>query len=137
MKLVIDTNVLISALIRDSVTRKIIVYSGLDLYYPEISLHELRKHEKETISKTKLAKGNYRETLSKLFEYIELIPEEMILKSLNEAKKIMLRIDPDDVVFIASALSIDADIWTNDKDFNKQNKIKIWYTEDLIKLFLK
>ena len=137
MKLIVDTNILISALIRDSVTRKIIIYSGIDLYYPEISLHELRKHEKNIIRKSGSNKDSYRKILNKLLEYIELLPEEIVLKNLNESKKIMQNIDPDDVVFISAALGINADIWTNDKDFRKQRKIKIWQTKDLIRLFLK
>ncbi|MBS3060935.1 MAG: hypothetical protein J4432_05530 [DPANN group archaeon] len=33
----------------------------------------------------------------------------------------------------ALALSIDNDgLWTADKDFDKQNKIKVWKTKDLI-----
>ncbi len=45
MIFVIDTNILISALIRDSTTRKIIVKSGWEFYYPEISFHEVRKYK--------------------------------------------------------------------------------------------
>ena len=44
-------------------------------------------------------------------------------------------IDEKDVPFIALALSIKNDgIWTNDKHFKKQKKIKIFTTQDLIKL---
>lgn len=45
MKFVIDTNILLSALIRDSTTRKIIIKSGWSFYYPEMSFHEVRKYK--------------------------------------------------------------------------------------------
>jgi len=46
----------------------------------------------------------------------------------------MDKIDPDDTPFIAAALATNSDIWSDDKHFQKQNKIKVWKTEDLIGL---
>ncbi|MBI4014875.1 MAG: hypothetical protein HY365_02890, partial [Candidatus Aenigmarchaeota archaeon] len=52
-----------------------------------------------------------------------------------EAKRIMDKIDPDDTPFIALALAVENDgIWSSDKHFERQNKIKIWKTETLLKL---
>ena len=45
MILVIDTNILLASLIRDSTIRKIIVESGWGFYYPEMSFHEVRKYK--------------------------------------------------------------------------------------------
>lgn len=42
---VIDTNIILSAFIKNSTTRKIIVESGWDFYYPEMSFHEIRKYK--------------------------------------------------------------------------------------------
>ena len=36
MRFVIDTNIILSALIKDSSTRKIILKSGWNFYYPEM-----------------------------------------------------------------------------------------------------
>ena len=53
----------------------------------------------------------------------------------NEAKKIIGDIDQDDVTFIALALAIPNNgIWTEDKHFKKQNKIKIWSTKEILDL---
>ena len=45
----------------------------------------------------------------------------------------MEKIDPTDTIFIAAALSKNAAIWSNDKDFQKQNKIDVFTTKDMIK----
>ena len=45
MKIIIDTNVLLSALIKNSSTRTIIMESGWTFYYPEMSFHEVRKYK--------------------------------------------------------------------------------------------
>jgi len=46
MKIVIDTNVIISALIRDSITRKIIISSEMfNFFYPEDGIEEIMEHD--------------------------------------------------------------------------------------------
>ena len=83
MKLVLDTNILLSALIKDSTTRKIIVESGWKLYYPEMSFHEIRKYKDLVLKKANIAESDYVELLEYLLEYLILIPDEVILKHLG------------------------------------------------------
>mgnify|MGYP001616924247 CR=1 FL=1 len=47
MILVIDTNILFAALLRDSKTREILIDSPLVLYAPETIIKEIRKYENE------------------------------------------------------------------------------------------
>ena len=56
MKLVVDTNVLISALLKDSLTRKLIIHIDAKLYTLEFSREEIEKHKNEL-----LKKGNFNE----------------------------------------------------------------------------
>ena len=44
--------------------------------------------------------------------------------------------DSKDIDFLALALSINASIWSNDPHFKQQSLIKVFTTEDLLKLFL-
>src|SRR3989338_3860929 len=107
MKIILDVNIILSALIRDSVTRKIIVESNADFYFPEQSLHKIRKYQNYILEKSGLDEVEYLQVLEKLFIYIKLIPEEEFIQNWEEAKLIMENIDPEDAVFIASALSFD------------------------------
>ena len=106
MKIVMDVNVFLSALIKDSTTRKIIINSSLEFYFPEHSMHKIRKYQNYVLEKSGLGESEYLEILSKLLMYIKLVPAEELAKSWNDAKKIMEHIDSEDVIFIASALSI-------------------------------
>ena len=45
----------------------------------------------------------------------------------------MDKIDPDDTPFITAALATKSDIWSDDKHFEKQNKIRVKKTSDLVK----
>jgi len=136
MRLIIDTNILLSALIKDSATRKIIVKSGRDFFYPEMSLHEIRKYKDLVLKKSRMNEADYSKLLNYLLGYITLVPDEKILGNLNEAKKIMLHIDPDDVVFIATTLGLKESIlWSDDSDFKKQAKVKFLKSQQVVKLF--
>ena len=45
----------------------------------------------------------------------------------------MEHIDPEDIVFIATALSIsDSAIWSDDGHFEKQDKVKVLKTKDVV-----
>ena len=68
MKIVLDTNILISALIKDSITRKIIFESNSEFYYPETSLHELRKHKNFEFLQLDLTKHTELEKLPKKYD---------------------------------------------------------------------
>ena len=136
MKLIIDSNAIMSALIKDSKSREIILESEFEFYHPEISLRNIIKHENEIIEKADVSKEQFKEIYNVLLEKILLIKTETFLDKIKEAKEIMGRIDIEDVPFIALALSIPNDgIWTDDEHFQKQNRIKIWTTSNIIKGF--
>jgi predicted nucleic acid-binding protein len=136
MILVIDTNILISALIRDSTTRKIIVKSEWEFYYPEKSFHEVRKYKNLVLEKSGMNEQEYTEILNYLLKHVTLVPEEIIQQKLNEANALLGKIDPDDIIFLATALSLDnSKIWSDDRHFEEQDEVKVFKTKDIAKLF--
>ena len=136
MKLVIDTNILMSALIRNSMTRQIILKSGWKFLYPRISLGEIEKYKNYIIGKAGLSENDFQELFNIIINYISLIENSNYLDKLDEAEVIMRHIDEKDVVFIACALSCNNDsIWTDDGDFDKQNQVKIWKSEGVVDIF--
>ena len=133
MKIILDVNVILSALIRDSTTRKIILNSEFDLYFPEPSIHKIRKYKDYILEKSGLTKEESDKIMATLFKYIKLVPTEEIEKNWNEAKEIMEHIDKEDVVLIATALSIsDSVIWSDDRHFEKQDKVKVLKTKQMV-----
>ncbi|MBI4141956.1 hypothetical protein HY484_03470 [Candidatus Woesearchaeota archaeon] len=45
-------------------------------------------------------------------------------------------IDLNDAPFIAAALATQADIWSDDLHFQRQKRVRVWKTKDLLKTFL-
>lgn len=137
MILVIDTNIFLAGLIKDSAVRKIIVESGWEFYYPEMSFHEVRKYKDLVLEKSGMAEEEYTKLLNRLLGHITLVPEEQMRGKIEEANEILGSIDPDDVVFLATAFSIgNAKIWSDDAHFEKQNKARVFKTSHIINYFL-
>ncbi|MEK6853044.1 MAG: PIN domain-containing protein [Nanoarchaeota archaeon] len=133
MKLVLDANILISALIKDSVTRKIIFISRIIFYIPDFTLDEVLRYKDYIREKSKLSKSKFNELLSLILKYIIVIPFPVYSKHIKEAEQIIGNIDEQDIPYIALALAIKADgIWSEDSDFKKQKKVKVLTTKELI-----
>ena len=135
MKLIIDTNILISSLLKDSTTREILLNESLNFYLPEIVLSEVNKYLPYIIKKSELSEEEIKKLLNTLLENLILVPIDEYEKKMDEGMKIIGNIDEKDIQFIALALSIENDgIWSNDKHFEKQKKIKVFKAVDILKL---
>ena len=136
MTFILDSNIIISALIKDSKTREIIAKTDQKFLIPEIVIDEIRKYKGLIIEKSKMSEEDYTTVLKKLLSYIEVIPNEVTEQNLEKAIKIMADIDIKDVIFIAAALSYpDSKIWSDDKHFERQNEIKILKTKEMVLIF--
>lgn len=133
MKIIVDSNIIISALLYNSAKRMIIVLSGLDFYYPRSSQKEISKYKKEILEKSGITESEYEEVLNLLFKKIHIIEEDEIQNYLSEASELIGNIDPKDVPFIACALAYPNSVmWSDDRHFEKQNKIKILKQKDIL-----
>lgn len=133
MKLVIDVNIVLSALIRDSATRKLILESPDDLYFPEPSLEKIWKYKPYIIGKSGLPEKDVDKLLDALFKYIRLVPTDDLRDRWDRARRIMGHIDPEDVVFIAAALALEnSAIWSDDRHFERQHAVQIRKTSEMM-----
>lgn len=141
MKIIVDSNIIIAALIRDSITRKLIIDLSPDLYFPKAMLDEIKKYKSMIMEKTGLSEDSYILLFEKLFKYIRIVPDEHLVANKLPAQKIMGEIDPKDSLLIACAFSFEESvIWSNDPHLKKQKKIETYTTEEIIlniEIFLK
>jgi len=134
MKLVIDTNRIIASLIKPQSSRRIILDNKIQFITPDFTLSEIMKYREMVIQKANLIPEEFDLILYILFEHIDIAPKEDYETYLSEAKTLIS--DIKDLPFIALAIASKADgIWSDDTDFKKQNKIKIYTTADLFAYF--
>ncbi len=134
MILVIDTNIVLSALLKNGITREFLIAWPFPLYSPETILKEIRKYEGEILRRTGLIKDDFEILLELILSNVQIIEKEQYSAKLEKAHRLVGEIDKDDVPFLALALSIPNNgIWTeNIKHFRKQNEVKIWTTKELL-----
>ncbi len=133
MNIVLDVNVLIAALIRDSTVRRLIIEKDHEWHFPEQALEKVEKYKQLILEKSGLNNNELAELLATLLKYLTLVKKETIARQWDEAEHIMGSIDIEDAVIIAAALSVeDSVIWSDDKHFEKQNRIRVMKTKEMI-----
>ena len=134
MKLVIDTNNIIAALIKKGISRRIIFSPAINFITPEHTLQEISKYEKLICKKAKINKDEFQRLLNFIFEYITIIPKEDYEEFFKHSKTLIA--DIDDIPFIALCLASKADgIWSDDTHFKTKNEIIIFRTKELALAF--
>lgn len=135
MKIILDTNILISAIIKDSFIRKLLFENSTIIHIPDYVLDEIKEHEIEIAKKSKLGIDEMRFLIKKLIKNTEIVRRENILPFREKAREIIQNIDIDDVLIIASALYVNNSIiWSEDKDLKRQIIIKVCNTKEIVNL---
>ncbi|MBI2129297.1 hypothetical protein HYU07_03585 [Candidatus Woesearchaeota archaeon] len=131
MELVIDANILFSALIKNSHVRHFILLSGHSFYIPEYIFNEFYEHIKDVEEKSGLSRDEIKSVLNEIITManIKIILFNDFKEYSEEAKKISP--DVDDVHYFALALKLKCPIWSNDKKLQEQKTVEI-YTNDKI-----
>jgi len=136
MKLVVDTNILVS-FFRPSPVNEIISLSksfNLCLFSPAYAIEELKKQgiKQAVLKYSGLNSGQFNEQLSKLLELIETIPDESFKEFESKAMQL---IHDKDVPIFALALKLNCPIWSNEPRFKRQSVVVIFSNRDMIELF--
>jgi len=135
MKFIIDTNIIISALIKFGKTREIIFEGFFDLITPAYTLTEIEKHREEICEKSGLSNQQIDDIINLLFKYINILNPKVYYDFLVKASKLVN--DKKDIPFIVAAFSLNCPIWSDDKHFQKQKEIKIFTTKKMLELYYK
>ena len=135
MKLIVDTNIILKTLIKNSKVRAVLLNSNHQFYLPEYAIEEVEKHLPLLVEKTGLPEEEIKLALNILLTNIQVLPSEEVLEKWNEAKEIMGSIDEGDIPFLAASLTIVCDgIWSDDKDLKRQERVKVWNTREIMRL---
>ena len=132
MRIVVDTNRIIAALIKDGASRKLITHLKAEFITINFSKKEIEKYLKLILKKAKIDNEEFERIIEALERKMTNIDDRIIEKFIPKAKKIMDHIDPDDTPFIAAALATKAVIWSEDNHFQIQSKIKVYKTKELL-----
>jgi len=134
MEVVIDANIFIAALLKKGATRKLPLNDELAFYAPEYVIEEIFDHIQELEKKSHLPRSSLEELVKILLieSKMIIIPKDELRQFIKKADEITP--DPDDVMYFAAALKQNIGIWSNDKALQQQKTVKVYSTNDLIRL---
>lgn len=136
MNFVLNTNILIAAILRGSTTRKLLfqaTWAGHRLYIPEGFIEEIFRHQEYLIKKSRLSTESFSTILSALLKLVTIVPNQSFSKHL----KYISTISPDqkDNPFLALVFHLKIPLWSNDLDLKeKQNIVTVFNTAEVRKL---
>jgi predicted nucleic acid-binding protein len=123
MKIVVDTNIIFSALLREDnrYARAIIKNENAhDFYAVYFTIVELFKHKEKIQKFSKLSEEDILEALYELLKHIQIINDDIIsIPSWKQAMQLAHDVDVRDVPNVALTIELDALLWTNDKELKK------------------
>jgi len=135
--IVADTNILISALLKDnSINSKLIKAKIFSIYFPDYGLKEIDKYKTYIIAKRIRNSQNLSFEFAKkyIFDDIRVTLFDLYRNKIKEASEIMKDIDEKDAPILALAMQLCCPIWSNDKHFMMQKAVKVYTTGNLLDL---
>ncbi len=129
MRLVIDTNIAISALITTGKTQELLFSPFIEAYCPDYLLEEIEKHRGTLLEKTGFTESELDKAIGFLMQKIEVIPSA----AYERHRQLALENTPDkfDWPFIALAFELGCLLWTNDKKLREQALVETVSTREL------
>lgn len=138
MILVVDAEVIFAALIARGFTLeliKILSEHGVDLISPDYVSEEIKRRKNKLIRFSGLSETQLDFVINLIFEKIKIVNREEYVQYLEEAEKLVPH--KRDIPYFALALAKNSAIWSNEKSFKKQSKVKVLSTNELKKTFLR
>ncbi|MBS3086795.1 hypothetical protein J4422_03780 [Candidatus Pacearchaeota archaeon] len=136
MKIVIDSNRVIAALIKDSTTRNLLFNKKFEFIAPSYIFSEINNYKFYILKKAHITEAYFDILIKILFENIFIIPESEYGKLIKTTKGEVS--DIKDIPYISVAIIKKAKgIWTHDSHFKEQNKIKVFTNIGLLDILRK
>lgn len=142
MRVVVDTNIVFSAVLNSNGLIGEILFNSqgqFEFYSSEFMLDELTKYKSKLQKLTKMSETKIDLTIHQVMKNIVLISPLAVSDSVwKEAYELATDVDEDDTPFLATAISLEAFIWTGDKKLvnglRKKGFQNIYSTTDLYEL---
>lgn len=133
MKLVVDSNIIFSALISPGgKTAELIFLNDVELYSTRTLEVELFEHKMELIKKSGFSESEFDSICFFILKKIYFV--ETVEFFCFEEKAAKICPDENDIQFFALCLAKGIPLWSNDKLLKNQSIVKVVSTHELVKL---
>lgn len=119
MKIVVDTNIIFSALLNSNSNIGDLLFNSsnyFEFYSCDYMRYEIQKHWGKLKKISKLSDEQLQISHSQIFSKLRFINEEIIpIETWLASESMVKKIDIDDTDFVALTTFLDASLWTGDK----------------------
>ena len=129
MKVTVDANILFSALLKKSLTRRIWFVPEIRLFAPRFLLREFQKYASYLEKKYQGNTAEFQSLCEKLLDQVVFVQDDELKPYMPAAAS--LSNDPKDWLYLACALKEDTIIWSDDREFKKQARIETKTTQEM------
>jgi len=122
MKVVVDSNIIFSAILPQSKKTRDILFlqKELDFYSCSFALVEIFKYKEKILKAAQLEEEKLLRILHRILRRITFYREDLIhANSLKLAKELCFDIDMKDMYFVALTIEMDGILWTGDVKLKK------------------
>lgn len=130
--IVVDANILFSALLRDGATRHLLLYTELDLHTPDHIWDEFDRNRGHLLEKTSATAAAFDLLLDSLKDRIADLPPQVLRAHLDQARNAVGEDDQLDAPYVAATLALDGALWTEDKRLREQAPVPVLGTGDIV-----
>ncbi|OIO21677.1 hypothetical protein COV61_03890 [Candidatus Micrarchaeota archaeon CG11_big_fil_rev_8_21_14_0_20_47_5] len=127
MEIVADTNIVVAAILRSGLTRKLLFRNEIRVFSPENLRLELEEHAAEFIKKSGFDEDTYQKVVNIVLSKVSEVPFEEYGRFEEEARKVSP--DAEDWPFFAVALQKQCALWSNEKRLKKQERVAVYNAE--------
>ena len=128
MKVIVDSNIIFSALLNTQSTVGDILLNSqdqLEFYTCGYLREEIETHKPRILTKTGYSEIEYREIEFLIYQQLTFFTESLITFDVwKQAANLVREVDMDDIAFVALSLFMDIKIWTRDNKLRDGLKSK-------------
>lgn len=128
---VVDANVLFSALLREGTTRHLILHAGLNLHTPDTIWDEFDRNRAYLLRKSAAGEASLDLLLDGMRARIADVPLEVIRPHMKEALRRLGPRDRLDAPYVAACVAIGASLWSHDRRLARKARVPVVTTADL------
>ena len=133
LRIVIDTNILIGALVRDtSFKARLLKNKRVLFFFPDYGLVEIEKFREYICSKREkdTTAPSFDYAIKFLLESVTVVPRQLYQDQIPRAYILMEKIDPKDSPFLALALHLECPLWSDDTHLKRQSLVPCYSTQE-------
>jgi len=134
MRLAVDANILVAALLKNATTRQILLEDDLEFFAPEYLLIEIKNalRNPKIRRRIPLNDKDLSDLSSAILSRIIFIPEKIFLPFIKRSLQLVAHAE--DAPYVALGLALKIPLWSNDSALKEQRKVVIHTTSELIEL---